>query len=337
MSLTLEHLKGLAYKVAPPLHPAWVQAEEELKRSGPPSGHSIPPLKRQGLYAQECRNLLARATAPGARDHALSRGIHRTEFTIPSSVDGFPIPVLQLDTTETKDQEPEGILIYYHGGGLHVGEADSEEFSCRRLIKSSSARLRLYSIGYRLMPTYTAETCVSDALDGFRAVSSQSIKSIVVGSSSGGQLAATVAQQTIKGSIHGLLLRCPVSCDPSEGKKYLPEWLRPYHTSLDPSFITYLFQELKRAVPRDGLDTLPLETTKQELAGHPRTWVQLCTNDTLYADGLCYAMALVDAGVDVQVDVQKGWPHTFWLKTPQLEKSFEADEAAIEGLNWLLK
>jgi acetyl esterase/lipase len=336
MSFSLQQLKELVVEKPPELHPAWAKVEEELKRSKPSNAQPLSPLERQPIYAQECRELLAKVTAPGSRDQSLSQGVLRTEFTIPSSADGFPIPVLQLEKVENHGLAPEAIVVYYHGGGLHVGEADSEEFSCRRIIKSTQSRIRLYSIGYRLMPTYPASVCVSDALDGFRAVSSKDVKNIVIGSSSGGQLAATVCQTVTKDSVHGLLLRCPVTCDPAEEKKYVPQWLRPFHTTYDTSFVTFLFQLLKRAVPRDGLKSLPLEATKEELAGYPRTWIQLCTNDSLYSDGLCHAMALVDAGVEVRGHVLQGWPHTFWLKVPDMEEAFEADQSMMEGLEWLL-
>ena len=258
---------------------------------------------------------------------------------MPSSVDGFPIPVLQLDPTahEGKKEEPEVTIVYYHGGGLCVGEEDSEELSCRRLLKALSGKhARLYSVGYRLMPKYPASTCLSDSMDAFNFVHSKTARTIIVGSSSGGQLAAAIAQNASPGTVHGVMLRCPVTSDPSDGMEYIPEHLRPFHTSLDPSFVTSLSSYLKRAIPRDGLDSLPIEASREKLRGHASTWIQLCTNDTLYSDGLCYGMALVDAGVDVRVHVMEGWPHTFWLKAPELDEALEADEAIIEGLRWLV-
>jgi acetyl esterase/lipase len=56
-----------------------------------------------------------------------------------------------------------------------------------------------------------------------------------------------------------------------------------------------------------------------------------------YSDGICYATALREAGVEIAVKVVHGWPHTFWLKAPQLDKALEADMDMIEGLKWLIK
>ncbi|KAK7419492.1 hypothetical protein QQX98_003261 [Neonectria punicea] len=328
-------LKAWAFEQAPELHPAWLECEEELKRRVPQVFSSV--LERQPVYAQECRDSHAQMMAPGARDYELSQGIDKKEFTVPSSVDGFEIPVLQLDLTDHQGQEPEIVIIYYHGGGLRVGEADSEELSCRHLVKSGVGRVRLYSIGYRLMPSWPATTCVSDSLDGFNALRSETAKNVIVGSSSGGQMATTVSQVAPKITFHGVLLRCPVTADGLNGMKYIPERLLWYYTSMSPSFITFLNGGLQRAIPRDGLEKLPLEATEEELRGLPRTWIQLATNDTLYSDGLCYAMILKDAGVEVEVEFEKGWPHTFWLKAPQLPQALEAEKKMVDGLRWILR
>jgi hypothetical protein len=34
--------------------------------------------------------------------------------------------------------------------------------------------------------------------------------------------------------------------------------------------------------------------------------------------------------------VVRGWPHTFWLKAPQLDRALQADIDMIKGLRWLL-
>ncbi|KAF4978489.1 hypothetical protein FZEAL_5135 [Fusarium zealandicum] len=327
-------LEAYVLQTAPPLDPAWLEYEEEVKQRGPTRVFSSV-LERQPIYAQECRDLYARMLAPGARDHELSQGIDKKESTVSSSLDGFPIPVLQLELAGNQPREPEVVIIYYHGGALKVGEADSEELSCRHLVKSGVGTVRLYSIGYRLLPSYPASTCLQDCIDGFKAFRSQAAKIVVVGSSSGGQMAAAVSQAVPKGSIHGLLLRCPVTADVPSGIELIPEWLRQYHTSVSPTFVTSLNGYLNRDVPRDGLEKLPLEATRDEVEGHPRTWIQLSSNDTIYSDGLCYAFLLREAGVEVQVQVEKGWPHTFWLKAPHLDHALASEKNMVDGLRWL--
>lgn len=361
---------------APPLDRAWLaheQATTALLNSEAPS-LITDPIARQSKYADACRARNSALLEPGARDHHLSQGISTTTLHIPSSKDGHAIPILQYTRTRTRartlaveeepDREPQCVLIYYHGGGLLVGEPDSEDLSCRRLVLNDFAHVTLYSIGYRLKPQHPAQTCLDDSIDAFTALLALTpppfAKIVLVGSSSGGQLAALVAQHAVArittttatttnpvtaaaASIHGVLLRCPVTSDAfggSEAGEYVPARFRAAHTSArDPSFRTSLLARLVMDGPRDGLARMPLEAEVAELRGRmtmPRTWVQVCTNDVLYSDGACYVRLLREAGVKVQVDVVEGWPHTFWLKAPHLPRALEAEEAMIEGLRWVL-
>jgi acetyl esterase/lipase len=342
--------------VAPPLDPEWLAYERSSGIADPKP--AVPILERQPQYAAECRALTARMTAPGARDEHLGRGIAVTSFTVPSSVDSFAIPVLRYgreaegkaststSTTEPGKEGPSTTIIYIHGGGLYVGEADSEELSIRRILSSSSIPdPTVYSIGYRLMPQNPATTSLSDCLDAFSSITSglpTSSKVLIIGSSSGGELAALLAcHNSAAGTaqIHGLALRCPVTSDAFTSlQDYVPSRFRELHTStLHDSFVNCLLGKMVRAVPRDGLPYMPLEADPATLRGFPRTWVQVCSNDGLYSDGVCFARALEEVGVEVAVDVRWGWPHTFWLKAPELEGAVEAEGKMLEALKWLVK
>lgn len=324
---------------APPLDPAWLQHEQEANLLAPKP--AMDPIVRQQIYAAQCRERNDAMIAQGARDHHLAQGIETKATHVPSTLDGHAIPILQYDRTTEDKPGCLWIVIYYHGGGLLVGDAESEDLSCRRIVKDSEAflpGLRLYSIGYRLQPQHPATTIVQDCVDAFDFVVGRHphAKVLVVGSSSGGQLAALVTQRAAKASFHGVLLRCPVTSDAFSGREYVPEGVQDLHTSAwDRSFDTSLLGVMQRDVPRDGLDRMPLEAEEESLKGMPRTWIQVCTNDVLYSDGACYAKVLRNTGVDVRTDVVLGWPHTFWLKAPHLKRAFEADMAMIEGLAWI--
>ncbi|KAJ4386420.1 hypothetical protein N0V93_009315 [Gnomoniopsis smithogilvyi] len=324
----------------PPLDPAWLEHESAANLLGPRP--AIAPVARQPLYAADCRTRNAAMLATGARDHHLVVGVTTKSISLPSSKDEYAIPTLRYDR-DGSPGEPEWVIVYFHGGGLLVGEADSEDLSCRRLIKDSSAFLpscRVYSVGYRLKPQHPAQTCVDDSIDAFTALAQlhTSAKMIVVGSSSGGELAAFVTQHALHAGIpiHGVLLRCPVTSDAFRGLDYVPARFRDMHTSAwNQAFQTSLFSRLDMDGPRDGLRRMPLEAEIEELEGMPRTWIQICTNDALYSDGACYVKLLKDAGVEVGVNVVVGWPHTFWLKAPHLDRALEAEEAMMQGLRWV--
>lgn len=367
------------FQKAPPLDPAWLAHEREANLLAPKP--VMDPIQRQATYAVECRRLNAAMMAEGARDHHLSQGITTQyvyarvspsagdddiggggggEEDVDSSTATLQIPLLRYDREAEAGTPPDWVIVYYHGGGLLVGEADSEDLSCRRLLRATEGtlpRLRLYSVGYRLKPQHPARVCVADSLAAFRFAvadahannadnpsppnSRPGPRVVVVGSSSGGALAALVTQRVHPETpFHGVLLRCPVTSDAFRGEAYVPARFRAagrrLHTSAgDASFRTALLARLDTDGPRDGLPRMPLEAPPGELAGMPRTWVQLCTNDALYSDGACYAVLLREAGVEVRTDVVHGWPHTFWLKAPQLARALEADEAMVRGLEWI--
>lgn len=349
----MKDLKSLVLATPPPLDPAWLAHEEAAGLRNPKPPLTAP--ERQPIYAAECRARNASMMLPGARDHHLSQGIHVEPLNSTVSVrssngDGYEIPVLRYELEQERKagvDDEEVILIYIHGGGLLVGEADSEDLSCRRLVKhfaptadgSPSRRLaaKLYSIGYRLMPQVPAQTCVSDVQSALEVIQGlhQNARFILIGSSSGGELAALVSQSLPPGSLAGVLLRCPVTID---APKHVPTQLREWHTSASEPFTTSLLGLFNRQLPRDGLGRMPLEILPEDVKSLklPRTWIQVCTNDVLYSDGMCYAKILQDAGVDVEVDVVEGWPHTFWLKAPHLNRALEADEAMVHGLDWVM-
>lgn len=230
-------------------------------------------------------------------------------------------------------------MIYYHGGGLYVGDLDSEDLTCRRICLS--LKITVYSCLYRLMPEHIPDDSLSDAIALFEhLLSSKNGDFIFVGSSSGGQLAAQISQHyakslvqqdhneeqenqdNAKGRVKGVLLRCPVTCNPSSPSS-LPSKYQEVHTSLThPSFTNSLISATCVDNERRTFTApLPLEAEEEVVGKLPKHWVQLCTNDIFYSDGACYVDLLRANGVSVRTDVVVGWPHTFWLKFPECEYS----------------
>src|SRR5450432_1299194 len=138
------------------------------------------------------------------------------------------------------------LIIYYHGGGLRVGDLDSEDLSCRRMCKGTEATV--ISVEYRVMPQQDAHKALEDAYDAFVKIVSarpSTQRLILVGSSSGGQLAAQLTQRVRdsepkKGhkAIDGLVLRCPITANARDCGAQIPRRFRQMHTSFTPSFET---------------------------------------------------------------------------------------------------
>ncbi|KAH6679426.1 Alpha/Beta hydrolase protein [Halenospora varia] len=328
-------------EVPPPLDPAWLDHEEKagLLLQKPPITDA---LVRQQTYSTTCKTL--NTLLLSGRDAPLTHGLVIRDFTI-SSASGHTIPIRhytpssssnsESDDPRKEDAEKLDTVIYYHGGGLYVGDLDSEDLTCRRIVKSLG--VKVYSVDYLLMPQHSADDALADALHAFRYLRQDVVKGkgkmVVIGSSSGGQLAAQVSLQENKNGkgIDGVLLRCPVLCDASS----LPSRWQSKHASMSPAFHTSLLSSAALTAENRTKEKLPLEV--EELGGMPRHWIQVCTNDIYYSDGVCYAEGLREKGVQVEMDVVVGWPHTFWLKAPLLGRAVRAEEDMLVGLRWLLE
>lgn len=295
---------------------------------------------RQELYAQSCREQNAALLA--GRDAYLKTGIAINDGEI-SPENGHRIPIRLYTSTSPNERIKESdVVVYYHGGGLYVGDLDSEDLTCRRICKELG--YTVYSVDYRLMTNFTADDAFDDAMTAFLGIIQQRKigKLVLMGSSSGGQLAAMVSQEyqlncspSLRDfKVHGVLLRGPVTCDATEDGVHIPSRFKAFHTSMSPAFHTSLLSSPAVNEGNRVARKMPLEG---HLSGLPRHWIQVSTNDIYYSDGMLYAEALAEAGVQVELDVVSGWPHTFWLKAPYLERAVQAEQDMIYGLRCLFE
>ncbi|KAL5604818.1 hypothetical protein BROUX41_001844 [Berkeleyomyces rouxiae] len=354
---SLADLNALILTQCPPIDKSWADHEAAKVAASPPSDRTVVKEKKshvsskakakQQSYAHECRLLNRRLMAPDGLFPELAHGVQVKQMAARSTLDNAKVPILRYSRRQDAGTRPDAVLIYYHGGGLWIGEADSEELSCRKLLVGN---YHVYSVGYRLLPDYAGSVCLSDAVDACQqilrwAVPGPRPRVVIVGSSSGGELAALVSQHVVQHSLEtstaipfcGTILRCPVTSDVWSGRDYVPEPVRHMHTTAQPAFYTSIAGDMKRLVPRDGLEAMPLEAPPHVLAHMPPTWLQLATNDVLYADGLCYAALLRIHQRALALDVVHNFPHTFWLLAPHLPRAITADAAMVDGLRWILQ
>jgi acetyl esterase/lipase len=336
----------LILTIPPPLHPDWLAHEKDFNLLVPKPIITDPYLS-QKRYSDTCK--AANAELLAGRDkhlrdivfhdtdiaaHPGSAGTHyvRTRCYHPLN---FPVGPSYV-STNSRELRP--IVIYFHGGGLYNGDLDSEDLTCRRICKALECKV--YSCTYRKMPQDTADDALFDAFRAFEEITTKmkASKLILMESSSGGLLAGQISQRyriVKRGLIDGVLLRGPVTCNATEGGKYLPGRFKDVHTSMSQAFHTSLLSSA--AVNNENRTTTALPLEAEDLRGMPKHWIQVSTNDVYYSDGACYAEALREAGVEVRLDVVEGWPHTFWLKAPYLERAVKAENDMIEVLRWLLE
>ena len=73
------------------------------------------------------------------------------------------------------------------------------------------------------------------------------------------------------------------------------------------------------APPTDPLYSILLHPSLSKL---PKTWLAACTKDPTHDEMLMFYDKLQKEGVDVKLEVCKGYPHFFWM-LPMLGKSQE--------------
>lgn len=193
-----------------------------------------------------------------------------------------------------------GLLVFFHGGGWVVGDLNTHDGLCRAI--AADAGIRVLSVDYRLAPEAPAPTAAEDAIAAFTwAVEHADDLGVdpalvaVGGDSAGGNLAAVVAQQTVRrGLPHpalqvllypavDLVARRPSRDLFSEGF-ILSEndiiWYRDHYTP-DPTIRP---------------DPIVSPVRAEDLTGLPPTYLTTAGFDPLRDEGLEYAEALKSAG-----------------------------------------
>ncbi|MEX1034361.1 MAG: alpha/beta hydrolase [Sneathiella sp.] len=228
------------------------------------------------------------------------------------------------------------VLVYYHGGGYIRGSLDSHDGLCARLAKYGG--FAVLSIDYRLAPESCFPAAVEDAIAAFRwAVHHGKDQGLdpqrvaVGGDSSGGCLAAVVAQQ-VKAAQGGapvfqMLLYPTLDAHLSAESYKLFE---------DGFFLTYerirdyRDMYLNNATERDDIRASPI--LNPDLAGLPPTLVITAGFDPLRDEAESYGKALRAAGVEVGVVRFPAMVHGFMSMTAILPQAEKAIRQAAEAL-----
>jgi len=158
---------------------------------------------------------------------------------------------------------------------------------------------------------------------------------VVGGSSAGGNLSAVICQMARDNGLHGIIgqvLNIPVTCHP----KYFPRdryeyssWTQNADAPLLPSPRMQKFWD--HYVPSDQLRPEPYHSPLMaySLKGLPPALVQIAGLDPLRDEGIAYADALKEAGVNVKLEIFKGLPHGFGGMT-NLSQSIKYNQNVVD-------
>ncbi len=223
-----------------------------------------------------------------------------------STADGAAINVRVLTPTST----PAGVLIYFHGGGWVVGNADQFDTLARKLAAGTNCVVVLPE--YRLAPENLYPTAANDAWDvtTWTAGRFAGLPLVVGGDSSGGNLAAVVAQRAVREdgpTIAQQVLVYPVTdCDTDTATYHDPA----NQLMLDRRSMVWFWDlYTPDTATRANWDVSPLQG---DVAGVAPAVILIAEYDVLRGEGEGYAAKLSAAGVPVQTRVFDGQMHGFF-------------------------
>jgi len=234
-------------------------------------------------------------------------------LTVPGPGGEIPIRVFRPEGVERPP-----ILVFFHGGGFVIGSIATHDRECRFLAEGAGALV--VSVDYRLAPEHPAPAASDDCLAALRWVADHADelgadggRIAVAGDSAGGNLAAVTS---IRARDEGgpalafqLLVYPVVDMTPTmENPTYdsMLENAEGYFLTLD-DMLFFSDCYLPEGVDRSHHHLSPIHA--ESLAGLPPALVLTCGYDPLRDQGVAYAKALADAGVEVAHSNYEGGIH----------------------------
>lgn len=287
---------------------------------------SVEEARRQPTFADAVKHLLqkqGRSTDPSE----LVPGVTRTNLSIPTSTGALNAMVYTPDGVANAP-----VIVYFHGGGWVIANADVYDGGARGLAKEAGAIV--VSVDYRQAPEYKFPDAWDDALAAYRWVSAcaqqlggDPTRLALAGESAGGNLAVATA---VAARDAGLTKPChvlavyPVSQTGSmHTESYLENAIaKPLNRAMVDWFVEHLLRD-----ESDKQDTR-IDLVNAHLSGLPRVTIINATIDPLRSDGAKLEDALEAASVQVERKIYTGVTHEFFGCAAVLEKAREAQAYA---------
>lgn len=214
------------------------------------------------------------------------------------------------EVTASQPPESRGTIVYLHGGMWVIGDLESHDRACRRLVRSLG--VAVVAVHYRRAPEHPFPAAVDDAVDVIRWAADEPGLAgplAVMGDSAGGNLAALACLRLRDEG--GPLPELQVLVYPNTDLTLAQPSVRTKGSGwgLDADAVAW-GAELWVPDParRGGGDVSPLFAS---LRGLPPAVVVTAEHDPLRDEGDGYADRLAEAGVDVRHRCETGQLHGF--------------------------
>jgi acetyl esterase len=256
-------------------------------------------------------------------------------LAIPSPIGSIPARIY----TPVELRQAGGLapgLVFFHGGGWVIGDLDSHDVVCRKLV--DEGQLIVISVDYRLAPEHKFPAAVDDAIaatkwiaGNARQLGIDASRLMVGGDSAGGNLAAVVAIAARDGNgpaIAGQVLIYPAT----DFAMTHPSHREPETSLLLTHSVIRWFRDHYLTGAADIGDWRASPARAATFAGLPPAYVLTAGADPLRDEGDEYAKRLKEAGVAVTYRTFPGQFHGFFTMGKLLQ---QANIAAAEIGVWL--
>lgn len=235
---------------------------------------------------------------------------------------------------------PDGVenplaILYFHGGGWVIADAEVYDAGARGLAKAAQAIV--VSVDYRLAPEHMFPAAWDDALAAYRWLSANAAslgadasRLALAGESAGGNLAVATAvaarDEGLPPPVHVLSVYPVVQAQNRSTVSYVENAIAK---PLNKAMMEWFFEHV--ASPQDLTDAR-LNLTRANLAGLPPVTIINASIDPLRSDGEMLEEALQTAGVPVERRIYSGVTHEFFGAGAVVEKARAAMQFAGERL-----
>ena len=248
--------------------------------------------------------------------------------------DEYNVPTVVIKPE--KPQPPMPVLVYFHGGAFVMEGAPSHFENAVRY--AAEANCAVVFVEYRLAPQHVFPAGFNDChaallwtIANAPDLGVDATRVVVGGDSAGGNLAAGVVQRALQEdaiALKGQLLLYPavdLLCARSSMRQFksVPPFKDVSATGIA---AVYLGRAPSRPLPQYSS---PIDGT---LAGLPPAYIETPQFDPLHDQGIDYAKALQDVGVQVELNDIPGAIHGFDVVAPKSRVAHEAMRRRIAFL-----
>lgn len=308
-----------------PLDPQVRTLLDQMAAAGQPPFHAQSPQD-----ARKAMDAMLQVLGTGEAVHKVeNRGI-------PGPGGDIPIRIY------TPSVAPNGILVFYHGGGWVVGDLESHDYVCRAL--TNAAGCTVVAVDYRLAPEHKfpagPEDCYAAAnwvAHNAASLGSDDGHVAVGGDSAGGNLAAVVAlmgRDRGGPKIRHQMMIYPAidaAMDTASQKEFTQDGYVLSRLDMEWFWGHYL------AKPGDGDNPYASPNRARDLRGLPPAHIITAEFDPLRDEGEAYAELLKKAGNRVKLKRYAGVVHGFVSLAAAIDQGKTATRDLAEELKASLR